>query len=197
MASLFDLITFRPKRAIGSFSGYVTIEEDHSDELTITKHPVERSPTISDHAIKEPAELSIRAGWSNSSLTALGGALLDTLNGNFGALLSPSYAEEIYQKLLALQATREPFDVFTGKRRYKNMLMRTLRTTTSVETENVLIVTATFQEIIIVQTQATTAPPASVQADPAKTSAVQSAGTKQLAPAPQANTDAIAKAMGG
>jgi hypothetical protein len=190
MAGLIDLITFRPKRAIGSISAYVTIEEQHTDELTITQHPVEQGAAITDHAYKNPAQLVIRAGWSNASLPSLGDAVLAALGGDIGALARPSYAQEVYEKLLKLQSARAPFDIYTGKRRYKNMLMRSLATTTDQKTENVLIVTAAFQEVILVQTQATTLPDPSAQADPSKTAAVQNAGVKQLTPSPQADTTA-------
>jgi hypothetical protein len=196
MAGLIDLVTFRPKRAIGSFSTYVTLEEQHSDELTITQHPVEQGAAITDHAFKNPAQLTIRAGWTNSSVAALGSSVLSALGGDVGALLRPSYVREIYDQLLQLQASREPFDIYTGKRRYQNMLMRSLATTTDASTENVLIVTASFQQIIIVETQATTVPASENQAQPQKTAPVQSAGTKQLAPAPQANTSALATIAG-
>lgn len=71
------------------------------------------------------------------------------------------------------------------------MLLRSLRQTTDQTTENVLVVTATFEEVIIVETQAATLPPAERQAEPAKTEPPTPAGTKQLAPAPEANRSAL------
>ncbi|MDB5444974.1 MAG: hypothetical protein JWQ97_291 [Phenylobacterium sp.] len=179
MAGLLDLVTFSPKRSIGSFSTYVAIEEQHTDELTITQHPVEKGPEVSDHAFKNPSQLVIHAGWSNSSLAALTQGISDLLSGDVGSLLRPSYAKDVYDQLLSLQATREPFDVHTGKRSYTSMLMRSIAVTTNAETENVLVVTATFQQVIIVQTQVTAVPAANVQANPAKTAAPVNAGTKQ------------------
>lgn len=197
MAEFLGLVLFKPKRAIDSFENYVTIEEQHTDELNITQHPVEQGAPITDHAYKNPAQLTIRAGWSNSSLQAIAGAGLSLLGGDIQGLLSPSYAEEMYGRLLQLQAEREPFDIFTGKRRYKNMLMRSLSTTTDEKTENVLVVTASFQEVILVETQATTLPPAANQANAAKTAGVENAGSKQLAPAGAANQSAISAIAGG
>jgi hypothetical protein len=38
----------------------VTIEEQHSDELNITEHPVETGSPISDHAYMTPPEVTIK-----------------------------------------------------------------------------------------------------------------------------------------
>lgn len=174
-------VTFRPLRGFADFVAKVTIEEVHTDELTITNHPVEQGAAVTDHAFKNQARLSLQAGWSNSDPEA------DS---------DPTYVTQLYERLLALQSGRVPFDVYTGKRRYRNMLLQGLATTTSEKTENVLIVTATMREIITVTTQATTVPPNSVQSTPSKTGGVRAAGTKQLAPAPQANKSALAVLAG-
>ncbi len=192
MALALELVAFRPKRRIGGFVATVTLEEDASDELTITRHPVEQGARISDHAIKEPAQVTIRAGWSNATLSGLISAAGQLLSGGgAGGLFGSDYVREIYAKLLKLQSDREPFEVVTGKRKYQNMLLRSLRQTTDQTTENVLVVTATFEEIIIVETQAATLPVAERQAEPEKTDPPQPMGTKQLAPAPEANRSAL------
>lgn len=177
-----DYVSFIPKRSLGGFVANVTVEEAHQDRLTITRHPVEQGAQISDHAYKEPAAVTIKAGWSNSSAAAGG---------------DPSYIRAIYAQLLELQATREPFSIVTGKRVYENMLFSSLAVTTDEVTETTLLLTAACEEVIIVETQAVTVPPRDVQADPAKTAATANAGTKQVQPAPQANTSALAALAGG
>ena len=191
MPLILDLVTFRPKRRIGAFSSYVTIEESASDDLSISRHPIERGAASTDHAFKEPALVTIRAGWSNSTLNGLVAAAKDLLAGDLGGLFGSDYVKDTYAKLLKLQNDREPFEVVTGKRKYKNMLMRSLAQTTDQTTENVLVVTATFQEIIIVETQTTTLPPPANQAQPQKTASPEPAGTKQVAPAPDVNQSAL------
>lgn len=176
-----DIISayFMPKRSIqspmGPFSLYLTIEEVHHDELVITDHPVEQGAQISDHAYKKPAELTITIGWTNSSLGAL-----------FSLQLN-DYVAHAYEKLLALQALRTPFTISTGKRKYQNMLFRSLGTTTDVKTENALIVTAQCREVIIVQTVTTQLVPAENQAMPQKTGDTSNTGTKQ----PQATNTSL------
>lgn len=172
-----DLATFKSTRKLADFTAQVTVEEDHEDDLAITKHPVEQGAPITDHAYKEPARLHLLVGWSNS--------------GDGSAEQGDDFVRAVYARLLALQNTREPFSVTTGKREYKNMLFASLGTTTTQETENALIVSASLQEVIIVQTQAVTVPPRDVQADPSQTADTQDAGTKQAVPAKSANKTAL------
>jgi hypothetical protein len=177
-----ERIYFRPKRSIGGFTADVTIEEQHNDSAGITDHPVERGAAVSDHAYRNPAQLTVVVGWSNSSQAA----------GR-----DPTYVQRVYEKILALQNTYEPFSVVTGKRVYRNMLIQALATTTGRETENVLILTVTMREIIIVASQTTTVPPRENQAEPQKTQEVSQGGSKQLQPAPKVNTSALATIFGG
>jgi hypothetical protein len=111
----------------------VTILEGGSDELWITEHPVEQGATISDHAFKRPAELHLRLGWSNAFV---GGDV-----------------NIIYEQLLTLQALRQPFMVFTGKRPYQNMLVASIRVETDARTEFVLIADIIMREVVLVNTQ--------------------------------------------
>lgn len=183
-------ILVRPKRQIADFTMQVVIDETHHDELEITNHPIEQGSTISDHAFMRPAELTVRCGWSNSpSVPGLFGGLaagLPTTIDAVQSLLSGSTADqvrEIYAKLLKLQASRIPFSVFTGKRNYDNMLMKSLTTVTDKDTENALIITASFVQLIIVKTQLlNVAADAGNQANASATQPTSDEGTKQLTP---------------
>lgn len=158
-------ILIKPKRGIGTFTAYVAIEETHHDELEITNHPVDQGAVISDHAYKRPAELVIRAGWSEKTQQDL---------------------KRLYQGLLKLQSDRILFDVFTGKREYTGMLMKSLSVTTDKDTEHVLMITATFVQVIIVSTRlVTVASSPSDQANPAATQPPADHGTRQLVPSTQ------------
>lgn len=161
-------------RGFGGVPNFVTFEEIHSDTLEITDHPIEQGASITDHAFKRPAKVTIKIGWSNSSV---GGSSGSNSIGTSGAQVA-----EIYQGLLALQAEREPFEVMTGKRLYDNMLLEDLQATTDPKTENVLMVTAVFKEVIRVTTSAVLVErvPAAAQADPSSTQATNSTGNKAL-----------------
>jgi len=180
MPNFAGFITIDPKRSIGSIVAHVTIEEVGTDELQITEHPVELGANITDHAFKKPAELIVRCGWSNASLAGVVSGvkgLITALQG--GDAFGSDYVSGIYNQLLALQESRIPFDVTTGKRLYTNMLMRSLGVTTDEKSEYTLMVTAVFKQVLIVLTQATTLPPRDDQAEPESTAETTDAGVKQ------------------
>lgn len=195
--SYFDFITLIPK-TIDSIDIGCFIEEAATDELQITEHPVEKGAQITDHAFKLPAEVTIQCGWSNSDLRAvvdsavaayntaksfLSGSAATTQTVKSEYFTSSDYIGKTYKKLLELQAKREPFTVTTGLRTYKNMLFKSLRMTQDQKTGQALMVSATFREIRIVETKATTLPDKNSQAAPKETAETQNAGAKAAAPA--------------
>lgn len=189
MSVLDNVITaiFNPPRRIGAIAIQCAIEESHYDELTITDHPVEQGAEISDHAFKRPAEVVIRAGWSNSGIQSIitelsqAAALLSDAALSFSGTTSPfNYAGEVYQQLLTLQASREPFQIITGKRSYSNMLIRGLSVTTDEKSEHALFCTAICRQVIIAQTQATAFTPIANLLSPERNAQTENAGVKQL-----------------
>jgi hypothetical protein len=134
-------------RQFQNFRAMVTINEDHSDDLTITEHPVEFGAAITDHAFKRPTELQVRVGWSQSYGVQPAGDLGGEL------ALQGVDVRAIYQQILDLQASRAPFDVWTGKKDYKNMLVASIRTSTDASTEWAFIADISFREILLVSTQ--------------------------------------------
>jgi len=135
-ASRFIPALFRPYgRSIGGIIAQVTIEEQATDELHITDHPVEQGAPIADHAFKVPTSLQITAGWSS--------AWAGDLSAESG----------VYGFLLSLQAMLIPFDVITGKRIYSNMLIERLVVTTDEKSEFSLMAQIGCRQVIIVGTQ--------------------------------------------
>ena len=165
---------FKPQRALGTIIARVTVDEVCRDDLEITRHPVETGASITDHAYKLPAEIIVRCGWTNSG---------------FG----PGYVEAVYAALLALQASRVPFTVVTGKRMYPNMLIASIGQTTDAASEGALMCQVTCRQVILVETQVTTVAPREQQAIPATTAPVEPAGDRQPAPV---NNDSIFKSVG-
>lgn len=150
------------KRAIGPFTDYVCIEEDSRDELEITQHPVQRGAEITDHAYLKPSTVSIRFIYvPNITATPL---------------------DQLYQQLLDLQASREPFSIVTGKRVYQNMLFRGINVTTDLTKENILSVIGDFQQIILVDIEQTNVPQQSQQQIPQKTNSTSNLGDKKATP---------------
>ncbi|MBL0320452.1 MAG: hypothetical protein IPP74_14350 [Alphaproteobacteria bacterium] len=157
------------QRSIGPFTGYVCMEENSNDELEITQHPVQRGADITDHAYLKPATVSIRFIYTpNFTLTPL---------------------DQMYQELLALQSSREPFTIVTGKRVYQNMLFRSLSVSTDVTKENILYVMGDFQQVILVDVGETNVPVQSQQQIPQKTNSTSNLGDKKATPVDDSNVD--------
>lgn len=168
-------VMIRPRRSIGGLYPDVIVEESHEDSLQITEHPVEQGAAVNDHAFKKPELVTIRGGVSNSS--SKGGE---------------KPAVEFYEKLLELQRKREPFDIVTGKRLHKHMLLESLTVLTGQDTENCLMFTAQCREVIIVKTKVTAVPPRKNHANPGKTGATDDKGQQQ----PQKRKSIIKGALG-
>lgn len=155
-------------RQIASIFPDVTTEESHQDTLTITDHPTQQGAPITDHAYKNPSEVTMRVAWSNCKEAAdrksVGGVVIDTI-------------ADAYAYLLKLQASRQLFDVITGKRAYKNMLIKSLANTTDRKTEETLDIVVSFRQLIIVNTS-TVKIVISNQRNPQVTGGVQNTGNK-------------------
>lgn len=160
-ASYSGAVLLRAPRRIGTVVPQVVVDEMATDELMITDHPVEIGAAISDHAFKRPAVIVMRCGWSNSS----------PLSGG----PSTSYVRQVYEELLKLQGSRVPFDVVTGKRLYKKMLIAGLTMQNNAALENSLMVVCQMREVILVSTS-TAQVPASSQAQPQNTAAPSNTG---------------------
>ncbi len=158
---------FGPKRTIGPINVQVVKNEATSDILTITKQPIQQGASITDHAYKEPTVFSVNVLFQDNSLSQILSPF-----GNTGLA-------KIYKSLLDLQSSRVPFDIVTPKRVYTNMLMASLGMTTDKETENCLAISASFQQIIIVNVTLTTS--RANLSNPGSNGATQNAGRKQSA----------------
>lgn len=145
-------------RSIGGIIPDVTIEEVHTDELELTQHPVQQGAAITDHAFKKPMALKMTILFGKEDLTVT------------------------YEKLLKLQNKGEPMDVVTGKRNYKNMMIKSLTVTTDKNTNSILSVVADLIEIIIVSVTVTSVPARSRQKNAGKTGATEKAGAKSATP---------------
>lgn len=186
----FDFITLAPKSSIGGIEIQASLEEILTDVLQLTEHPVEVGAAITDHAYKSPAEVVLRCAWSNSSPDALSGAIQAIFNG--GGLTGSDYVSGVYSQLLALQQSREPFDIMTTSRMYTDMQIVSLQKTVDNKTSNTLMVQATCRQIIRVFTQSTTLPVRANQANPKETASIENAGVKQTVPGTPSPGGAVA-----
>lgn len=153
--SLTSLL-FGKDRKVGQYNMNVVTNESTTDILTITKQPVQQGASITDHSFKEPTSLTMQAFAQDNLFVSL---------------------SDVYKQFLELQDSRVPFDVYTPKRIYRNMLMASLSQTTDKSTENCLSLSFSFQEVIIVSVT-TVQVPRRRQKNPGATGATQGAGKK-------------------
>jgi hypothetical protein len=116
---------------IGGLIPDVVIEEVYEDQLAITEHPVEDGANVADHAYLRPKIVDMKVGWADYKSRRVGGST------------------EKYEALLKLQAVRQPLNVSTGKRVFKNMLIASISVTNDVKTKYVLLATVRLREVRI------------------------------------------------
>lgn len=167
--------TIVPRRSIGPFNATITIEEIASDDLEITQHPVQQGAAITDHAYSKPSSVAVKIAFDDEE-----------------APLSETYAN-----LLKLQSDREPFDVVTGKRSYKNMLIKSLSQTNDMATENILSINLQMQEVFITSVEVVTVPERSKQANPGKTGKTENAGQKKAQTVTEPKKRSALRALAG
>ena len=80
------------------------------------------------------------------SRTLEAGAALNTF------LNKKSQVEKYYQALQYLQETRALVTLWTGRRKYKNMLLKSLSTTVDYKSANSMVIDITARQIIMVTT---------------------------------------------
>jgi hypothetical protein len=189
----------RAQRKIDTIIPDVTIEEHFSDRATVTLHPLAKNSPVSDHMFMLPRTVTMRVGWSNSNIvgglveagTGLisGAASLSDTGSNVLGLFTEQRVIGIYQKLLALQAKREPFTLITGKRTYdgqgtnaQKVVITELSVANDHHTEYALILECHMQEVLTVDLGDADSPPQDAQTMPEKTQATTDAGNQQPAP---------------
>ena len=198
--------------AIDDIIAQGVISERHEDQMEVTQHPIETGAPITDHAYVRPAHLVLTLMWSNSppGARSLGGDIANIAAGVTGQTIvgevaavqdAMTYTSNVqnsgitninaaYALLLKLQQTRALFSVITGKRLYKNMIAKSLRTETDYRSADSLSIVVECQQIFLVDSQVVPLP-AAVQANPQDTASYVTNGTKALTPSNAA--DAFAK----
>lgn len=165
----------RPMRSLKNIIADAVIEERHEDRMVITQHPVEEGSTISDHAYRLPAELTLTYVWSMASKQNSDGEGL-------------TFLKDLYTQIRQLAIDREPFKIVTGKRNYDNMLINFMAVNTDKTSENILEIRIGCQEILMAQTQVVTIADPTTQLQPDKTSPDVNQGDVSLQPGTNFNS---------
>jgi hypothetical protein len=151
---------------IGGIIPDVGIEEEATDELALTENPVEYGANVTDHEFKKPNIVTLRIGFSNSSIAGFG---------------NPSYATDQYNALRAMQVNGQLITIVTGKRTYNNMAIIRLTQITDSTTPQAMMITLEAKYVIITQTtQGTT--PSQNQQSPQDTSPPSNQGNQNGIP---------------
>lgn len=167
--SLESLLLGR-KREFAGIIPDVVISEEHENEVVVTRHPVDTGANVADHAYVQPAVIHCQFGWSDSS--RLLNSILD-----FSIFKGLTTIKDVYEKLLELQAKREPISLSTGKKSYPAVVITKLKTTSTVDTESALLVDITFEEVRFASTKEVTLAEAQ-QKNPQQTASVNQNGAK-------------------
>jgi len=165
------VVILRRPRFIGTIMVDVAIEEQQTDRIQLTQHPVAiaqqgQPGVISDHAYRMPRAVTMRCGWSNNPLG---------VKVPWGL----SRVELVYAQLLAIQGMLQPIVITTGKRSYQDMMLTELSVRTDRSTEFVLMVEAHFQEVMRVKTGETTQAAQTDQTNPQSTQGTNGTGQQQ------------------
>jgi hypothetical protein len=159
----------------------VVISESHLDTLEITDHPIEAPTTegygsVADHAWRKPGSVTMKVGFGSS------GSLLDLWDTTGVVSMPWQSPKQVYETLQGFQRARSLLEVNTGKRLYKNMLLKSLTVTTDKDTENVLSADLIFQEVLISRAIKTIVEDKSRMRDRQSTAAQRDTGNKSAVP---------------
>lgn len=172
--ALLDMLWFTRKSQIGDIVIQALLEERLTDTTQITEHPIEVGAPISDHSYNKPSEVVIKPVWGNSGLEMLFDEIARGFSG--GSMLTDDIPAAVYSKLLSLKESPETFDIYTTNRQYTNMKITSLVKVADSKTSNILSITVTCKQVLMVSTQATVLPKMDDQSLPAKTAEISNRG---------------------
>jgi len=121
-----------------------TIKRKYRTTSTITQHPIESGSNVSDHIHDNPDELQIDGIISNTPVSLLASAL------------SPSRAEDEYDKLLELKTAKQPITIYTTRREYEDYVIASLDRTEYSAIGDSVEVSIGLQSVRLVESKATT-----------------------------------------
>lgn len=129
---------------IGSITLDACTAEEHSSEVELTDHPVEKGADISDHRRPKPKTLKLTGIVSNTPLEYLS--------------LNNKRAENAWDALNELQAGEELITVVTTLQNYDDMVITRISVPRDAARGNVIEVTIELRELIQVASETVAAP---------------------------------------
>lgn len=127
----------------------ITLDANLSHSMTVTEFPVEDGVSISDHAQKQPAVVSIRSMVSATPLRII----------SFNPIIGDARPVAAFEIMTALQENVELVRVVTDLRTYDSMALTSFNAPRRQDTKHALLFTAIFREVRVVSSQIVTLPP--------------------------------------
>lgn len=157
-------LSINPDQTENALTFDAVIREEHTSELSVTDNPVETGVVISDHAYMQPRRLSMEAAFSDTPI------FQEHTGGGVGVLVGGSgikpsadnglpRSANAWDVLTKLQAMAVPFDVQTGLKLYKDMVILRLTTSQDKDSVGACYFTADLREIQYATSQAVSYPP--------------------------------------
>jgi hypothetical protein len=162
----FENLFIRTTKSIGAIELDAVLTETHSNQVRLTKNPVELGADITDHAVIEPKRLNIVAQVSDTPLgTAAFGQIVDLVTGLFGTSTSQNITRSnaAYNAMVQLMEQREPIQVQTKLRLYENMVITNLSTPQDKDSSRIALMTIALEEVLITQSQIVSLEPAQLE----------------------------------
>lgn len=122
--------TYLKHPKLGNFFFDAVFSAQHRLAVTVTKHPVQDGASISDHAYKEPDEITLDIGMTD--------AMSDATKG---------HSVNAYKTLCAMMELRQPVKLVTRLKTYTDMVITSISAPDDVKTMNGLRATIIFSQI--------------------------------------------------
>lgn len=152
----FENLFIRTKKSIGGIELDAVISETHTNQIRLTKNPVELGADITDHAVIEPKKINIVAQVSDTPLgTAAFGQIVDLVTGLFGTSTTQNITRSnaAYNAMVQLMEEREPIEVQTKLKLYQDMVITSLSVTQDKNTSRIVLMNISLEEVLITESQ--------------------------------------------
>ncbi|MCH8821329.1 hypothetical protein IID23_02275 [Patescibacteria group bacterium] len=146
----------RTKRSIQRLKLDAVISENFTNTYRPTKNPIEFGAEVSDHVIIDPKLYSMSAVVSDTPLGTVSiGLIVDDKTGFFGDSTGEgkTRSQVAFEFLLFLADTKEPLEIQTGLKSYKDLVITSITASRDKNTSGALFFNISFQEAIIIQTE--------------------------------------------
>lgn len=144
---------FQGKVIIGLLTVDANLSENHAVTVQATKFPVERGTDVSDHKRRMPDEITIEGVVTNTPVAGQFDNDFPNPTPSSPAAGFGQRGDDAHTYLDSLADSNDLVQIATQIKTYDNMQLTSLRMPRDVKTGDVFHFTATFQNIITVDTQ--------------------------------------------